>query len=325
MTKTVIVTGGCGYIGSHVARAFKYAEAGNRVFIIDRVKREHTLKGIDGWFIDDFASDESLATITNLEPDVIVHCAGTSLVGPSMTEPAEYYNNNISKTLRLLDVVRDLPKVPAIMFSSSASVYGEPDSWPITEQNDIQPISPYGATKAMTERILSDYYHAYHLPSVCFRYFNAAGAEPFESDLGQEPGATHIIARALEASLAKRAFTINGSDFDTEDGTCVRDYVHVWDIAQAHVMACDFILDDYPQSGAHILNLGTGKGISNKQIVDYVAGTYGLPFVNYGEPRPGDPAELVADATQAKNLLGWEAKHSDIKSIIDSAYAWYSN
>jgi len=318
MSKTVIVTGGCGYIGSHVARAFKQHDPSDRVFVIDRVKRDHTLKDLDGWFIDDFASDESLATITNLEPDVIVHCAGTSLVGPSMTDPAEYYNNNISKTLRLLDVVRDLPAKPTIMFSSSASVYGEPDSWPITEQNDIQPISPYGATKAMTERILADYYRAYGVSSVCFRYFNAAGAEPFNHDLGQEAGATHIIARALEASLAKRAFTINGSDFDTEDGTCVRDYVHVWDIARAHIN-----FSEVDGVGAYVLNLGTGKGISNKQIVDYVAGTYGLPFVNYGAARPGDPAELVADATQAKNLIAWEPHYSDIQTIVDSAYEWY--
>ena len=323
MSKTVIVTGGCGYIGSHVARAFKYVDDTTRVYIIDRVKREHTLKGIDGWFIDDFASDESLATITNLKPDVIVHCAGTSLVGPSMTDPAEYYNNNISKTLRLLDVVRDLPTIPTIMFSSSASVYGEPDSWPVTEQNDIQPISPYGATKAMTERILSDYFNAYGMSSVCFRYFNAAGAMPDTFDLGQEPAATHIIARVLEASLAKRAFTINGGDFDTEDGTCVRDYVHVWDIAQAHVMTFDYLFNEADRVGAYVLNLGTGKGISNRQIVDYVAGTYGLSFVNYGTARPGDPAVFVADATQARNLIGWEPKYSDIQTIIDSAYKWY--
>jgi UDP-glucose 4-epimerase len=325
MSKTVIVTGGCGYIGSHVARAFKYADVNNRVYIIDRVKRDHTLKGMDGWFIDDFASDESLATITNLKPDVIVHCAGTSLVGPSMTEPAEYYNNNIGKTLRLLDIVRDLPTVPVIMFSSSASVYGEPDSWPITEQNDIQPISPYGATKAMTERILSDYHNAYGMSSICFRYFNAAGAMPIEFDLGQESGATHIIARVLEASLAKRAFTINGGDFDTPDGTCIRDYVHVWDIARAHVLASEQLFDESDKSGAYVLNLGTGQGVSNKQIVDYVHGTYGLSFVNYGSARPGDPAELVADATQARNLLAWVPKYSEIQTIIDSAYKWYSS
>jgi UDP-glucose 4-epimerase len=241
-----------------------------------------------------------------------------------MTDPAEYYTNNIVKTIALLNVVRHMSKRPVILFSSSASVYGVPDTWPTDEGSDIQPISPYGATKAMTERILDDYFRAYDIHSMCFRYFNAAGAEPFNFDLGQEPGATHIVARALEASIAERAFTINGDDYDTDDGTCVRDYVHVWDLAQAHISGVNYMLDDYPQPGAYVLNLGTREGISNKQIVDYVFNKYGLPFVNYGERRPGDPDILVADATQAKNLLGWVPKYSNIETIIDSAHKWYT-
>jgi UDP-glucose 4-epimerase len=317
-----MVTGGCGYIGSHVARAFK--QNNDTVHIIDQVKRDHTLKDIDGYLIADFASDEALSMIVNLEPDVVVHCAGTSLVGPSMTDPAEYYTNNIVKTIALLNVIRHMPKRPVILFSSSASVYGVPDTWPTDEGSDIQPISPYGATKAMTERILDDYFNAYDIHSMCFRYFNAAGAEPFSSDLGQEPGATHIVARALEASITNRAFTINGDDYDTDDGTCVRDYVHVWDLARAHILGVNYMLDDYPQPGAYVLNLGTREGISNKQIVDYVFNKYGLPFVNYGERRAGDPDTLVADATQAKNLLGWVPEYSNIETIIDSAYKWYT-
>ena len=322
MNRTVMVTGGCGYIGSHVARAFK--QNNDTVHVIDQVKRDHTLKDIDGYLIADFASDEALSMIVNLEPDVVVHCAGTSLVGPSMTDPAEYYTNNIVKTIALLNVVRHMPKRPVILFSSSASVYGVPDTWPTDEGSDIQPISPYGATKAMTERILDDYFNAYDIHSMCFRYFNAAGAEPFNSDLGQEPGATHIVARALEASIADRAFTINGDDYDTDDGTCVRDYVHVWDLARAHILGVNYMLDDYPQPGAYVLNLGTREGISNKQIVDYVFNKYGLPFVNYGERRAGDPDTLVADATQAKNLLGWVPEYSNIETIVDSAYKWYT-
>jgi UDP-glucose 4-epimerase len=322
MNRTVIVTGGCGYIGSHVARAFK--QNSDTVHVIDQVQRNHTLKDIDGYLIADFASDEALSMIVNLEPDVVVHCAGTSLVGPSMADPAEYYTNNIVKTIALLNVIRHMPKRPVILFSSSASVYGIPDTWPTDEGSDIQPISPYGATKAMTERILDDYFRAYDIHSMCFRYFNAAGAEPFNFDLGQEPGATHIVARALEASIAERAFTINGDDYDTDDGTCVRDYVHVWDLAQAHISGVNYMLDDYPQPGAYVLNLGTREGISNKQIVDYVFNKYGLPFVNYGERRPGDPDILIADATQAKNLLGWVPEYSNIETIIDSAHKWYT-
>ena len=323
MTRRIIVTGGCGYIGSHVARAFK--QNGDNVLVIDRVLRLHTLKDIDGYHIGDFADDSSLAAIYDYNPDVIVHCAGTSLVGPSMTDPGEYYDNNISKTIKMLNWVKGFTKKPLIMFSSSASVYGQPDQLPITEYARKNPISPYGNTKAMTEEILKDYWGAYALPSMCFRYFNAAGAMPGTADLGQEPEATHIVARVLEASIANRAFTINGGDFDTPDGTCIRDYVHVWDIAQAHVRGVEYLykFGDIPNVGASVFNLGTNKGVSNKEIVDYVVGKYGLPFVNYGPTRLGDPAELVADAANAREKLGWEPKYSDINTIIDTAYAWY--
>lgn len=326
MTRKIIVTGGCGYIGSHVARAFK--QNGDQVVVVDRVKRDHTLKDIDGYYIGDFADPDSLATIFDFDPDVIVHCAGTSLVGPSMTDPGEYYDNNISKTIKLLNFVKDFDKKPLIMFSSSASVYGQPDRLPIPEHARKNPISPYGNTKSMTEEILKDYWGAYALPSMCFRYFNAAGAMPVSADLGQEPDATHIVARVLEASIAGRAFTINGGDFDTPDGTCIRDYVHVWDIAQAHVKGVEYVLPSWlggiPNVGASVFNLGTNQGVSNKEIVDYVFETYSLPFVNYGPARPGDPAELVADATEAREKLGWRPDYSDINTIIDTAHAWYT-
>ena len=320
----VIVTGGCGYIGSHVARAFK--QNGDQVFIIDRVKREHTLKDIDGFYIDDFVSESSLATIYDLAPDVIVHCAGTSLVGPSMADPAEYYENNVVKTIALMNFVKALPKQPVIMFSSSASVYGEPDCLPIKEDDDVHPMSPYGSTKLTDEMILRDYSRAYGIDVCIFRYFNAAGAMPETHDLGQEPGATHIVARVLEASIAGRAFTINGDDFDTEDGTCIRDYVHVWDIAQAHVLAADYLhLEGADRTSiSMVLNLGTTQGTSNREIVDYVVKKYGISFVNYGPRRPGDPAELVADSGLAQSILGWKPANSDIKQIIDDAYKWYT-
>ena len=328
MSKKIIVTGGCGYIGSHVARAFKYADHNNKVFVIDRVFRPHTVKHLDGFLVDDFSTNAGLSTIIDLQPDIIVHCAGTSLVGPSMTDPAEYYDNNISKTINLLNTIKDLDKKPLIMFSSSASVYGNPIRLPINELDPKAPISPYGNTKYMTELILRDYCQAYGINSICFRYFNAAGAEPIEFDLGQEPAATHIVARVLEASLANRAFTINGDDYNTPDGTCIRDYVHVWDIASAHVKGAELInniTDENTTAVAMIFNLGTNSGVSNKQIVDYVKERYGLPFVNYGPRRAGDPDELVADAHTAKELLDWEPRFSNIETIIDSAYKWYSS
>ena len=319
----VVVTGGCGYIGSHVARAFK--QNGDKVFIVDRVQRNHTLKDMDGWLIDDFASDAALSAIYYFDPDIIVHCAGTSLVGPSITNPAEYYDNNITKTLELLDFVKGFKKTPKLMFSSSASVYGEPDSVPIPESAKKNPISPYGNTKYVSELMFRDYSRAYGLDIMCFRYFNAAGACPITHDLGQEPGATHIVARALEASISQQPFIINGRTYVTADGTCVRDYVHVWDIALAHVRGAGHFdyFDDDRNSIFQVYNLGTNAGVSNLEIATYVQDKYGLEIL-FGEPRSGDPAILIADATLARQELGWEPVNSGIKQIIDDAYAWYT-
>lgn len=316
MNKRIVVTGGCGYIGSHVAKAF--VQAGATVMIIDRVHRPHTLAGIDQFYELDFV--DSLGVIREYQPHVIVHCAGTSLVGPSVLDPAEYYDNNIAKTIKLLNFVRDFKQKPLIMFSSSASVYGEPESVPIAESAKTNPISPYGNTKLMTESILQDYYTAYGITSICFRYFNAAGAA-LTHDLGQEPGATHIVARALEASINQTTFTINGNDFNTPDGTCIRDYVHVWDIAQAHIKGSDWMMNN---PGASVFNLGTNAGVSNQQIADYVRTHYGLIDVQYGDKRPGDPATLISDATVARTKLNWEPVHSDISTIIDTAHKWYT-
>ncbi len=328
MGKTIIVTGGCGYIGSHVARAFKQDDERNRVIVIDKVSRSHTLKDIDGFQKADFASDPALSFMLLEEPDVIVHCAGTSLVGPSVTDPAEYYDNNISKTIKMLNVVKNMSKKPLIMFSSSASVYGIPDDFPINEDSTVQPISPYGNTKAITETILKDYARAYKINSVVFRYFNAAGAMPVTHDLGQEPGATHIVARILEAAINDTAFTLYGSDYDTEDGTCIRDYVHVWDIARAHVMAANYhgnaSVPVTTEAGCNIYNLGTGDGVSNMEIINYVTTKYNLNQLMIQSRRAGDPPKLVADHKLVNFMLGWEPENSSIENIIDSAYKWYT-
>jgi len=323
--KKILVTGGCGYIGSHVARAFK--QQGDQVVIIDRVRREHTLKDIDGFIEADFVDERVITYIKLQEPDVIVHCAGTSLVGPSIKDPAEYYDNNVVKTVRLLDNIKDMHKKPKILFSSSASVYGEPTSVPIHETAELRPISPYGNTKLTVEHILTDYGRAYGVDSVCFRFFNAAGAEPFNHDLGQEPGATHIIARALEASINRTPFRINGQNYHTADGTCIRDYVHVWDIAQAHVKAVKF-LDLRSAKDIHVytwsINLGGNRRTSNLDIANYVASKYGLDIIVSDQTRVGDPAILIADTERAFKILNWSPEHSNIETIIDSAYRWYT-
>ena len=319
MSKTIVITGGCGYIGSHVARAFKRQDPTNHVYVIDNVRRDHTLRGIDGFLCADYADDAAMAIYIGAQPDVIVHCAGTSLVGPSILNPAEYWDNNVAKTIKMLDVVKNLKKKPLILFSSSASVYGNLQVGAIPETAYTNPISPYGNTKATIERILQDYAVAYGLPSVCFRYFNAAGAEPFDHDLGQEDGATHIVARALEASIAGRTFTLNGTDFNTIDGTCVRDYIHVWDLARAHVQATEVQL---PNTN-NVFNLGAGFGLSNLQIASYVQEEFGLNIA-YGARRPGDPDELVADTRLAQTVLNWKPEYSTREAIIESARKWYS-
>lgn len=320
MGKIIIVTGGCGYIGSHIARAFKWADHTNYVYIIDRVKRDHTLKHIDGYLIDDFASQAALEEIARLKPDVVIHCAGTSLVGPSVVNPAEYYINNVSKTTVLMNALRMLEKKPSIIFSSSASVYGEPECLPIPEDHPVGAITPYGNTKLLTEVMLDDFSFAYGLTSTCFRFFNVAGAWPLEYNLGEEPDGTHIIARALEASINGRAFNIYGDDYDTPDGTCVRDYIHVMDVAAAHIKAVNYMTAN---PGHHVFNLGSGQGVSNRAIAEYIDAKYGFKFLNYTLPRAGDPAMLVADIDLAQEELGWEPEHSDIDNIIDSAYQWY--
>ena len=324
--KKILVTGGCGYIGSHVARAFKLADANNEVVIIDQVERPHTLVDIDQWRIDDFASEKSLNFIVNYEFDIIVHCAGTSLVGPSIKNPDVYWDNNVVKTKRLLDRLKDLINPPIIMFSSSASVYGEPEQLPIPESHSTHPLSPYGNTKLTIEYMLADYCRAYNMKSVVFRYFNAAGARSDTNDsLGQEPNATHIIARALESLVSSDKFTLYGSDYETPDGTCIRDYVHVWDIAQAHIRASEYCnrpenLNNY---FSVIFNLGTGEGISNRQIIDYVQDTYGKINIISADRRSGDPERLIADPKKSNDQLNWIPKYSQLSTIIDSAYKWY--
>jgi UDP-glucose 4-epimerase len=318
----IIITGGCGYIGSHIARYFKQHNSENRVYIIDRERRDHTLKDMDGFLHTDYASKHSLLWISELEPNVIVHCAGDILVGESVADPAKYYDNNVAKTITFLNHVKDLKRPPLILFSSSASVYGNPESFPVTEAESIKPISPYGTSKAIVERLLKDYNQAYQLPSVCFRYFNACGAEPVHHDLGQAPGASHIIARVLEAHINKKSFTLNGHDYNTYDGTCIRDYIHVWDLADAHLRAINWHKSN-PESAA-VFNLGTQHGISNHEIVDYVILNYGPVDLIAGPRRPGDPDKLIASADYATEVLGWKPNYSTINQIVDSAYKWYT-
>ena len=312
----VIVTGSAGYIGGQTALLLK--DAGHEVYGIDRRQPPKHLLGVcDGFLYQDFASDVALSWIIQKQPDAIIHCAGTSLVGPSMTDPAEYYNNNVAKTLKLLDIVKQSMPRCKLVFSSSAATYGEPVMNPIHEVDPTEPVSPYGESKLMIDMMLESYHRAYGIDYVSFRYFNACGADP-KGRHGQEPGATHIIARVLESIRDQKEFVLNGNDFPTEDGTCVRDYVHVDDIARAHALAL------YHNIPAGVYNLGSSMGTSNQGIIEAALDETQQPLnVIVGERRAGDPPVLTASSEKFSLIAGaW--RHHDLDAIIQHAWAWYN-
>ena len=311
----VIVTGVSGYIGGQTALMLK--DAGHTVYGIDRREVPGHLSGVcDRFLLQDFASDVALSWIISYQPEAIVHCAGTSLVGPSIADPSEYYNNNFVKTLKLAEIVRrSLPRCKFI-FSSSAATYGEPVLDSCNEVDPCIPVSPYGESKLMIDMMLQSYGRAYNLNYVSFRYFNACGADP-RGRHGQEPGATHLIARFLEATRDGTTFRVNGVDYPTPDGTCVRDYVHVDDIARAHALAL------YHNIPSGIYNLGSNKGTSVKQVMERaVAITGQTPNIEFGPARPGDPAVLTANPAKFDVLAGaW--RHHDLDAMIQHAWNWY--
>jgi UDP-glucose 4-epimerase len=313
----VIVTGGAGYIGGQTV--LQLLDAGHSVLAIDRDLHHSPLQDSGAkWLTGDFAGEVSLSAIKTFQPNAIIHCAGTSLVGPSMMNPEEYYDNNFVKTKRLCDfLIRENIKT-RLIFSSSAATYGNPIMTPCQEVDPAEPISPYGESKLMIEWMLKSYQRAYGLDYVAFRYFNACGADS-QARHGQRPGATHIIARVLEALRDNTgAFVLNGTDFETQDGTCIRDYIHVEDLAQAHIMAMDSKIP------SDVYNLGTNTGYSNLQIIHgAIAVTKRDLSYNTGPRRPGDPAQHTADATKFMTVSSWQPKWG-LEDIIKHAWAWYT-
>lgn len=311
----IIITGSAGYIGGQTALLLK--DAGHTVYGIDRRQPpKHLLGVVDNFLFQDFSSDVALSWIIAKQPDAIIHCAGTSLVGPSVKDPSEYYNNNVAKTLRLLDIVRkSLPKTRFI-FSSSAATYGEPIMEGCHEVDPCIPVSPYGESKLMIDMMLESYHKAYGLDYVSFRYFNACGADP-QGRHGQEPGATHLIARYLEATRDDGQFRVYGDDYPTADGTCVRDYVHVEDIARAHALAL------HHKIPAGVYNLGSNQGTSVKQVMERARELIGkMPYIGVEEKRAGDPPALTASSTKFDMIAGaW--RHHNLDAIIQHAWAWY--
>ena len=313
----VVVTGAAGYIGGETS--LKLLDAGHTVFGIDqRVPPMHLRDYNIAWLTGDFIGEVALDNIKRFNADAIIHCAGTSLVGPSVANPRLYYNNNFVKTKQLVDYLLDNKINLRLIFSSSASVYGEPTSVPCFENAPLNPISPYGESKLMIEWMLDSYRGAYGFDSVSFRYFNACGADSLVRH-GQEHGATHIIARVLESLKSKDGkFVLNGNKFFTEDGTCIRDYIHVEDLAQAHIAALDLTVP----GGSY--NLGTNQGTSNLEVITTASGIT-LQSLDYtlGPMRSGDPAVLTADATKCQQVSAWRPQFN-LRDMIQHAWNWYN-
>ena len=312
----VAVTGGAGFIGG--VTVLKLLDAGHSVYAIDRVTPSKLLcESEANWLTGDFSGEVALESIRMFKPDAVIHCAGTSLVGPSVNNPKEYYDNNFVKTKIMLDYLIKHNIKTRVIFSSSAATYGNPIMTPVQEIDPTEPISPYGESKLMTDWMLQSYQRAYGLDFVSFRYFNACGADS-QGRHGQEPGATHIIARVIESIRNKTEFCLYGNNYETPDGTCIRDYVHVEDIADAHILA----LDKTIPSGVY--NLGTSLGTSNLEIIHQTANIAGVNFpVRVEARRNGDPTHLTAESVKFQKISGWQSKYT-ITDIIQHAWNWYN-
>jgi len=312
----VLVVGGAGYIGSHAAHVLQ--RKGYEVIIYDNLCTGHRelAEGFE-LIVGDIADSAKLAKALG-RCDAVMHFAAHAYVGESVTNPKKYFHNNVTAALALLDAVMD-SRVRKFIFSSTCAVYGNPAKVPITESNPRQPVNPYGATKLAFENALEAYSHAYGLRFVAFRYFNAAGADESGKIGENHDPETHLIPIILQAIQGKRAaLEIFGDDYPTPDGTCIRDYIHVNDLAEAHLRGLEYLAKC--ESGA--MNLGTGKGYSVNEVVATVEKVTGHKVPTHiGARRAGDPAELVADPSLAEKLLNWKAKRS-LEEIIASAWKW---
>ena len=317
----ILVCGGAGYIGSHMARWLAVRDF--TVSVLDNLSTGHREAVQWGELIEaDVLDPSSLErAFHGRRFDAVMHFCARSLVGESVAQPYAYYANNVMGTLNLLEAMRR-HDVSRLVFSSTAAVFGQPIADRIDEDHPKQPINPYGASKLMVERILADAARAYGLRSVALRYFNAAGASPDGAIGESHQPETHLIPNVLRAALGTGpALKVFGDDYPTADGTCVRDYVHVDDLAQAHQLALDY-LDAHP--GAHAFNLGNGQGFSVREVIAAAEAVSGRKIDHAIEPRrPGDPSVLVASSAKAREQLGWTPVYTTLEPIIDSALRWH--
>ncbi len=316
----ILVTGGAGYVGSHACKAL--AAAGHTPVSYDNLCQGHRWAVRWGPLEEGDIADRGRldAVLARWKPQAVMHFAAHAFVGESVVDPGKYYRNNVAGTLTLLEALRD-HGIAEFVFSSTCATYGVPEHTPIREDHRQQPINPYGASKLMIERMLADFEAAHGLRSITLRYFNAAGADP-AGDIGEAHSPeTHLIPLVLEAAAGLRpSVTIHGSDYATPDGTCVRDYVHVTDIAAAHVLAFGAL-----QAGARsaAYNLGNGHGFSVREVIDAARHVTGrrIPVVA-GPRRPGDPDVLVGDASRIRTELGWSPRHAELSDILVTAWLW---
>lgn len=319
---TILVVGGAGYIGAHMLRALR--RAGYPVVVLDDLSRGHREMVADCVFIQGDLGDQALLGKLFRDQPIaaVMHFAAWSLVGESVEKPLAYYRNNVARTAELLDAML-AHGVKRFIFSSTAAVYGEPEHTPIAEDHPCRPTNPYGATKLAVERMLADCAVAHDLRYVALRYFNAAGADPAGGIGEKHDPETHLIPLALEVAAGRRAaLRVFGSDYPTPDGTCLRDYVHVNDLAQAHLLALERLLSG---GGSGIYNLGNSHGYSVREVIEAARAVTGKPIPALeAERRPGDPAILVADSSKARKELGWSPEFEDLRAIIETAWAWHS-
>ncbi|MGQ9836803.1 MAG: UDP-glucose 4-epimerase GalE [Cyanobacteriota bacterium] len=317
-----LVTGGAGYIGSHTCKVL--AASGHTPITYDNLVYGHS------WAVQwgplekgDIADRQRLdQVIKQYQPEGVIHFAAYTDVGESVQDPAKYYRNNVAGSLSLLEAMRD-HGIPYIVFSSTCASYGVPEQIPIPESHPQRPINPYGQSKLMVERMLRDFRLAYGIQSISLRYFNAAGADP-DGEIGEaHDPETHLIPLVLDAASGRRPqITIFGDDYDTPDGTCIRDYIHVTDLAQAHVLAIEALVSGQPVQAAY--NLGNGQGFSVKEVIATAEVVTGKTIaVQTGPRRPGDPARLIGDASAIVQDLGWKPSYTGLDQIIETAWRWH--
>ena len=316
-TRRILVTGGAGYIGSHTVRLL--LERGYEVAVVDNLSKGYRQNVPAGRLYEVDVADTSALTglMRQLKTEAVVHFAAFIAVGESMVEPERYFVNNVTGSLSLLSAMHSAG-VKHIVFSSTAAVYGNPHAVPILETFPIQPMSPYGESKVMVETLLGWFDRIHHLTSVCLRYFNAAGGAP-DGALGeQHEPETHLIPLILRAVLSGKPVTVFGEDYATPDGTCIRDYIHVEDLAEAHILALEYLLAG---GSSDQFNVGTGSGHSVMEVIRAVEEVTGqkVPYV-MGTRREGDPASLVASSDKLQAKLGWQPRSSDLKTIVKNAW-----